>query len=212
MRTSQFATNLARRVEMTGPTEDEFITLFPIADRHAKALAVRPPEGSDFLAARDSVIQQGMADLVATFGYDRALDFIWSASIDYTPFEQVAREGNLPRATAGQIMQLAAETGEEAAAIHSNASLSLEQKRTALAALQARVKPTFDRLMPPDVQQQVVPRALEWFTELPNGRYKRMRTTLPGASGVVLTTLQSIESPLSSAPRTQPMPPRPPAP
>lgn len=213
MRMSPFAANLGRQLERIDATETEYRAVFPIAENLAKARNAKPSDETDPMAARDMAEQQAMQQLVTTLGYERALDYIWGGALEYAHYARVAREANLPASTAGRVMQLAAETANQAAAVHSDAKLGVEQKRAALVALQQSVRPALDALLPPEVQQRLAPNAQTWFTGLGVGTYKPIRGSLPGATGIMVTFPKSVESPPPvSLTRLQLLPQRPPMP
>ena len=214
MRNSPLATNLVRQFEPLGVTEAEYRGIFPLADNYAKTnpRSVRPPEGADFNALNEAATQQMMQQLVSTFGYDRALDFIWSGAAEYGPYARVLRDTDLPISTAGRVMQLAAETAKHAATVHGDETLSLEQKRAALVALQQRVRPELDALLPAEVQQRLAPTAQAWLPGLSQGNSTPIAGSLPGASGIMITFARSIDNPPPAASaRVQTLPTRPPA-
>ncbi|MEO5961088.1 MAG: hypothetical protein ABIR80_18425, partial [Opitutaceae bacterium] len=212
MRNSPLATNLGRQLGAIEATEAEYRAVFPLADNYLKARNAKVPEGGDAMGARVDADQEMKQQLVAALGYDRALDFIWSGAMEYAPYARAARDANLPAATASQVMQLAAETAKQATVIHGDATLSVEQKRAALAALQQSVRPALDALVPPAVQQRLIPTAQNWFTGLSTGTYKPIVSGLPGVSGLMITMAQSVENPAPAYVATlQTLPPRPPA-
>ena len=212
MRFGSFATGLMQQLESVAVTEQEFRAVFPIADAYAKELAALPSTDTRRGPMRSALDQQTVEQLIATLGYDRALDYIWSGSRDYPAYARVAREANLPPTTAGGVVQLAAETADQAAAIHADTTLTVEQKRAALLMLQQTVQPHLDALLPPAAQQQLAAAALGWLTALGDGRYKPVGTVLPGQVHTSVMTL-----PISVADPVPPfrfsahlVPPRPP--
>jgi hypothetical protein len=200
MRHGQFAQGLAAQFESLDVSEQEFRTLYPLADTYAKAMeAGRKSDDATAVRAR---LQQQMADqLIATLGYDRALDYIWAGSGLYPAYARVARDAGLPPATAGRMLQLAAETGERASAIHADAALSLEQKREGLRTLQQAVQPQLDALVPSAERQRLAPGSLAWYTGLAEGRYQMPGTVLPGE---IRTVAGSGSSSVSDAPPSSP--------
>lgn len=182
MRLSPVASSLGRRTDLANGTEAEYVALFPIADGYAKASAEKLPDGTDVAAARNELQRSTMKQLVTTFGYERALDYIWSGTQEYTVVARASRDLNLPNSTAARVTQLAAETGVEAAKIEANPAATSEEKRAALAALQQRTQPALDALLSPDAQQQLGAAATTWFTALGRGSFKPIAPTLPGVS------------------------------
>lgn len=175
LRFAPFAASLARQLEHVDVTEQEFRTIFPVADAHAKQLASR--SGMD---ARRESDQQTADRLVAALGYDRGLEVIWSRAMEFPSVARLAREQNLPPNTAGRTLQLAAQTAEKAQAVHVDATLPAEQKRAALLVLQREARAQLDALIPPAAQKQLPPTSLQWLTDLSEGRYKTITSALPG--------------------------------
>jgi len=213
MRFGQFASGLARQLEQLAVTEQEFRAIFPIADRYAKesgTVAKRDDPG----AVKAELDRRTAQQLIAALGYDRALDYIWAGSSEFPAYARVAREANLPPATAGRVVQLAAETADRAAAVHADATLTAEQKRAALLALQQTVRPQLDALVPTAAQQRLASAALAWINGLGEGRYKTIQTVLPGqVRSTVFGGVRGVDTPLPSggtAPATPLVSPRPP--
>ena len=128
---SSFATGLQQQLLSATLTEQEYRAVYPLAQDYAKeyaALSVADKRGE----AKNQLDRQEAEQLVATFGYDRALDLVWARTLEYPIYERVAREANLPAGTTGRVLQLAAETGDQAAAIHADGALDAEQKQAAL--------------------------------------------------------------------------------
>lgn len=176
---SSFATGLQQQLLPVTLTEQEYRTVYPLAEAYARdyaALSATDKRGE----AKNQLDRRVAEQLVSTFGYDRALDLIWSATPEYSTYERVVREGNLPAPTTSQVLQLAADTGDQAAAIHADATLTLEQKQASLLALQQRTQAQLDALIPPAQQQRLPADSLAWITLLGQGRYKPIVTSLPG--------------------------------
>lgn len=175
LRFAPFAASLARQLEHADVTEQEFRTIFPLANAHAKQLAALRDRD-----ARHELDQQTADRLVAALGYDRGLEVIWARALEFPSVARLAREQNLPPNTAGRTLQLAAETAEKAQAVHVNTTLTPDQKRAALVALQRQAQAQLDEFIPAAAQKQLPPTSLQWLTDLGEGRYKTITSTLPG--------------------------------
>jgi hypothetical protein len=79
-----------------------------------------------------------------------------------------------PAGNAARLLQLAAEIGERAVAIHYDRSLTTAQKKTALLSLQDSVRPQLDALVPSSAQSKLPDPAIAWFNLMSDGRYERM--------------------------------------
>ncbi len=202
MRFGTFATNLARQLDLIDVTEQEFRAVFSLADVAKQELTAREVQG-DAKVGRNELVRQMADKLVAALGQERALDVMWSGTSDYAALARVARDANLPESTAGRAVQLAAETGDRAVAIHADGAMTVEQKRAALLALQAAVQPQLEALYPGGLRQRIAPNALLWFTELGQGRYKPVAASLPGQGPIFMTFSATVSDP---APATRPTP------
>ncbi len=188
---------LTQRMGLIDGTEAEYRAVFGIADARVKEKPPMPPK--ETLALVRTRLDQPTADrLVAALGYDRALDYIWSGAHEFQAYARVVREAGLPIGHASRVIQIAAETANEASVIHYNAALTVEQKRAAIVALQQKAQAGLDVLLPAALQHQLAPQSLAWLTELKEGRYKFIATTLGGNSGSMLVVMgPGIEKPVS---------------
>ena len=125
----------------------------------------------------------------------------------YVPTVRLLRELQLPTSRAAQLLQLAAETGIQGAAIHHDATLTADQKRGELAALQGAVRPQLDALVPPAAQSKLPPEGIAWFTALGEGRYAPHRTTA-NSSGWFTATPISVTTPPRTSLQEVPLPRR----
>lgn len=182
LRFSATAAQNGRRFAAIAVTEQEFRAIQPlIVAMRDETAAVARRQGD--VAERVEVEQRTVDKVVAAVGYDRALDYIWGLdSGPYASAVRVLREANLPVNQAARLLQLAAETGEQAVAVHYDGTLTTEQKRAALLALQAAVRPRLDALVPPASQPKLDELAIGWFTALGDGRYARRQPTLFGSA------------------------------
>ncbi len=185
LRHAAFATSVMKRMELIDGTEAEYRTVFAVIDQHAKELAQLPAR--DALAARQNLERGAAQQLVATLGFERAVDYIWSGVWEFSSYARVAREAGLPVSAPGKVFQLAAETATRAGDIHYDPALDVAQKHAALAALQQTVRPAFDTLFPPALQQRLPPEALAWVNGLGEGKYRSITTTIQGNPGSILT-------------------------
>lgn len=175
---SSLVMNNVRRFSAMEANEQEFRTIIPLIDAFDRQMKTLRSGDPNYLTALNEIEQHTMDGLVATLGYERALDYCWAAgSGPYVPTVRLLRELQLPTTRAAQLLQLAAETGVQGAAIHGDPTLTVDQKREALAALQGAVRPRLDALVPPASQDRLPPEAITWFTALGEGRYASHRTT-----------------------------------
>lgn len=186
LRNATHAVPLMRRMELISGTETEYRTIFPIVEAYGKSVALLPVGEATF-TARQALDQATGQEIVGALGFDRAVGYIWSGVWEYASYARVVREAGLPASTVGRIFQLAAETAHEASVVHYAADLSVEQKRAALVALQRRVEPVLEELLPASLQQRLPADALSWYTGLGEGSYRFIVTTLQGNSGSILS-------------------------
>lgn len=198
---------LSGRLATMNGSEQEFRALKPLLEefeRQSTAL----PKGDGFSTAYSGLQQKTMDQIVAAIGFDRALDYLWSGNGVYAGLARATQEMNLPVGTAARVLQLAADTGERAAAIHRDPAIPVEQKRAALLALQEAVRPAFDELLPEGVRAKVPEPAVTWFGTLGDGRYMGY---LPNFTGTGFGTIApiSVTSPAGSGfpsiPRPRPL-------
>lgn len=209
MRFSRTGTSLAQQLEPLGATEQEFTAVYPLAEQYYKNYENLFRQEYGMQKMND--LDRGMAQqLVATLGYDRALDFIWGGTQEYAPYARIAQESGLPAGTAGRVLQLEAETGQQGATIHADTNLSVEQKVAALAELQKTAREQLDRLFPPVAQQRLAPAMTAWIESLGQGGYKTIQAVLPGRGNMrIIGGVTAV----TTSPRAEPpallVPPRP---
>lgn len=209
LRFGSLTVGLKQRMAAIDATEAEYRAIFQLVDGRVKARTAETERDARGVAS--TRIDQSTADqLVQLLGYDRALDYIWSGTYEYPAYARVVREANLPLGVASRAIQLAAETADQAAAIHFASEPSLEQKRNAIDALRQKAQAELDALLPPALQQKLAPRSLAWLTDLNEGRYKLISATLGSApAGVVTVGGLKIDQPTSGLTRpTQVLPRR----
>jgi hypothetical protein len=205
LRFSTAAARNARRYDVLHATEEEFRAIQPVVapyleQSRAIANGVRNP-------AYGELQQQTVDRLVATVGYDLAVEYLWgNDSGPYSRAASVLREEGLPERQAARLLQLASDVGERATTIHHDASLTVEQKRAALLALREEARPRFDTLAPPAVRAKLPEEATEWLTLLGEGRYRRYEPFVVGG-GWVMYPLATITTP-PTAPRARVPQPR----
>jgi RNA polymerase sigma factor (sigma-70 family) len=190
---SGFATGLQQQLLPATLTEQEYRVVYPLAEAYAREFGALPAT-EKIGEAKNQLDRRTAEQLISTFGYDRALDLIWSATPEYSTYERVVREGGLPAPTTSQVLQLAAETGDRAAAIHADAALTLEQKQASLLELQQRTQAQLDALIPPAQQQRLPADSLARITLLGQGRYKPIVTSLPGQNMRMLIAPISVNA------------------
>jgi hypothetical protein len=193
----------AERFAHLNVTESEFRTLKPLLDEYQsafRAAMVQSNYGPEAIAVEQRTVDQ----IVGALGYDRALEYLWHVSGAYDDVVAVMRDLNQPARVAARVFQLGAETGERAAAIHYDPSLTAEQKKAALLTLQESVRPQLDALVPPAAQTRLPEPAIGWFQLLGEGRYEQMRPTLYG-NGRGSVPPVSVTSPTSRPARPMPL-------
>jgi RNA polymerase sigma factor (sigma-70 family) len=181
------AVALRERMNQIGATEAEY--------RAIMALVIAPENKSPSPMLRPDIDQPLVNRLVDAIGYDRALDYVWAGAWEYPAYARAAAEANLPAGTAGRVMELAAETTAQAMQIHDDTTLTPAQKRAAIVALQAEVRPRLDALLPSEVQAQTSSQVSLWFTGLGEGNYKFLPTTFGRGAATILGGGISVESP-----------------
>jgi hypothetical protein len=171
LRFSGTAGTTSRRAGAMVATEAEFRALKPVIDdfdQKSRAL----PKGDGFTQAYADLQRTTTQQLVATLGYDRAMDYVWSGSdSEYSALRRATEAAQLPATTPARVMDLAVETGRQAATIHDDASLNTDQKRAALLALQESAKAQLATVLPSAAQQQLPADGLRWLNALGEGRY-----------------------------------------
>lgn len=174
------AATTVRRFATMEVTEQEFRVIKPMLDtlqEKAKTL----PRNAAWPAAYAELQQQSLDALVTSVGFERAIDYLWAVeSGPYRNIVRALREAGRPAHDAAQLLQLASETGDRAAAIHRDPARNGEQKRAALVSLQRSVEPKFAALAPPDVRPALPQEAVAWFADLGEGRYRRYQPLLTG--------------------------------
>jgi hypothetical protein len=204
LRFSGTAAMVSQRLATFAGTEEDFRALKPALDTF-DAAAKAIPRDQNFSAAYTALQQQTMDQLVGAMGRDRALEFIWSGQGAYAATVQAVQKAGLPGATAAQVYQLAAETGQKAAAIHYDTSLSTEQKRAALTALQQSTEPALNALVPGNARTALPREATVWLTGLSSGSYLRYQPTLL-SSGFMTMPATITAAPVGAAPSPIPLP------
>ena len=195
LRFSSSAVLNSRRFATIEVTEPEFRIIEPIVDALQQQESGLPNDAK-LLATRAGIEQRTMDKLVAVLGYDRAIDYVWGVdSGPYVDTVSLLHEANLPTTNASHLLQLAAETGIQAAAIHADMSSTPEQKRTALAALQQSVRPQLDALVPPAIQAKLPESAISWFTIMSDGQYQMYRPVMYGSGWMVPSSFSVMTPP-----------------
>ena len=204
LRFSGTAAMVSRRLATFAGTEEDFRALKPALDAFDTA-AKAIPQDQNFSAAYVALQQRTMDQLASTMGRDRALEYIWSGPGGYAATVQAVQKAGLPIVTAAQVYQLAAETGQKAAAIHYDTSLSTEQKRAALTTLQQSTQPALDAIVPGNARAALPRDATAWLTALGSGSYVRYQPTLL-SSGLTTMPATIATTPVGTAPSPIPLP------
>lgn len=197
----------AGRLAKLNVTEAEFRALKPLLDEHREAFGTAVKQSSYGPEAL-TVEQRTMERVVAALGYDRALEYFWGVSGPYDDVTALLREVHQPATNAARLFQLGAETGGRAEAIHRDASLSVEQKKAALVALQETVRPHLDSLIPAVAQDKLPEAAIGWFRMMSEGRYELLRPTIYGGARVSVPP-RSVTAPVTPTMRPVPIVRRP---
>lgn len=198
LRFGSAATSNALRFAAMEASEPEFRAIVPVMNAFEEQVKTLRSGQPDYLVIRGEMEQNAMDRLVGILGYERSVDFCWAVgSGPYLPTVRLMQEANLPASHAAQLLQLAAETGRQGAAIHRDPTLTSEQKESALAGLQSTVRPQFDALVPTAVQPKLNTQVLDWFTALGEGCYVVFRPWMSGNAWIAPATF-SISAPLRS--------------
>lgn len=208
VRFSDFAAQNVGRFAKMQATEPEFRAISPLLERAqqeaaamARDSAIPPAQRA---SAQRAMEQRAFDELVATIGYERAADFVWSGSnIIVQDMAASTVISTLAIPNAPRVMQLAAETGMQAAAIHHDNRLSPDAKRSALLALRQATQPKLDKLLPAPDRANLDSRALGWFNGLGNGEYISFTPRLAGNTTIVYSPI-SITSPPRGEPPASP--------
>lgn len=202
------AVTVSRRLATYGGSEAEYRVLKPLLDDLERATRDLP-RGEAFGATYAALQQQAMDRMVAALGYERALNYIWGGPGLFPSIGRALQGMNLPVSRAAELLELAAETAERAAAIHRDPALEVARKRAELQALQESVRPQFAALVPAGLQSRLPEPAVAWFTLLGEGSYKGFHPTLL-SSGLGEIAPVSVASRPPAAPAwPQPLPRRP---
>jgi biotin carboxyl carrier protein len=192
LRFSGTAGIVGNRAKTMIASEAEYRAFKPVMDDfNEKANAL--PRGADFPAAAYEELQRAAGrQLVTALGYDRALDYLWSGyNTNYVPLRRAADGGQISAATPGKVMALTVETGQRAAEVHEDGTLTLDQKRAAFVALQQNARVQLDALLPAEVQRGLPPNALQWLNELGAGKYLVAQPSLLSSGGYIMGNLTS---------------------
>jgi hypothetical protein len=186
----------AQRVAKLNVSEDEFRAIKTAADAYQEAVRAGLVQANSDL--EPNAAQRAVDHFVKALGYDRALEYLWSGPGAYERVTSLMKEISRPADNAARLFQLAAETGERAAAIHYDPSRSTDQKKTALLALQRTVRPQLDALVPSSAQSKLPDPAIAWFNMMGDGKYERMIPLIFG-SGRHHGPRQSVITPVTGS-------------
>jgi hypothetical protein len=196
------ASNTARFTAMNA-TEQEFRAIAPLLEAFQRTQSAFPSNAAA-MAARSGMQQNALDQLVAAVGYDRAVDYAWSASSPmYTQAANLLRTADLPATQAPRLLQLESQTGVQAMAIHSDAMLTPDQKKSALVALQERAQTELEEVIPAKTRADLPAQSFAWLTGLSEGRYQILQATM--GSGSFLPTIVSITSAPPASTRVVPV-------
>ena len=188
------ASQTVRRFATMDVTEQEFRAIKPLLDatsEQSKAL----PRGPAFFDAYVQLQQQTLDTLVERIGFERTVAYAWATeSGPYQAAAAALTAVGRPAHDAAKLLQLAAEAGEAAVAIHRDSTLQLDQRRAALAKLQSEMQPRVDALVPREARAAMPADALQWVDDLGRGKYRRFQPSLVG-SGWTVPSLREIAGP-----------------
>jgi hypothetical protein len=131
---------------------------------------------------------------VAQIGYDRAMAYVMSGN-DQNAIRRAVRDAGLPSDTSGRVLQLTVDTGARALEIHYDNSLTVDQKRAALIALQRTVVAQLDTILPPAAQRLLPGDGLPWVKALGQGSYNLAMPSLMSTSGYVVVSIAAPPPP-----------------
>jgi hypothetical protein len=194
LRFSGTAGEVVTRMGAIDGTEAEYRAIKPIMDEFAEKSQAMGTKNPGFLDAYADLQRTTMEQLVAQIGYDRALAYASSGS-EQSAVRRVVRASGLPADTAGRVMLLAADTGERASDIHYDRSLTPEQKRAALVALQRSAQAQVDLVLPPEAQRQLSGDGLAWLKALEQGSYQLARPSFLSSAGYATLSVASPPPP-----------------
>ncbi len=106
------------------------------------------------------------------------MNYIWGGPGLYPNLVRSLQTLGQPVRTAAQLLQLGAQSGERAKAIHHDPALTVDQKRAALVTLQDSVRPELDALVPAAQRALLPERGTAWFSGLAEGSYRQFWPTL----------------------------------
>lgn len=198
LRFSDLAAQNAKRFTRMQVREDEFRAIQAAIENLQHETRILLRGGSTNAEAARGLEQKAFNEIVNAVGYDRAIDYLWSGTALTTPRSAALTELPSPP-YAGPVMQLAAETGVAAAAIHADPNLPPEAKRSALLALQQEVRPKLERILPAGERAALNQQATAWFDALGRGQYQAIVPRLVGDAPVNSQTI-SITSPSRAQP------------
>jgi hypothetical protein len=198
LRFSPTIATVTSRFSAMNATEQEFRAIAPVLASLSPIQSLSPATTTMVTAAsvtsRSALEQTALDQLVAAVGYDRAVDYAWSGSSPlYTETTNLLRTVDLPPTQAPRLLQLESETGVRAAAIHSDTTLTPDQKKAALSALQETAQTELDAVIPAKARANLPPQSFSWLTGLSAGRYQILQATVSNIS--FAPTVVSIASP-----------------
>jgi hypothetical protein len=198
LRFSITAEQNAPRFSKMRATEQEFRAISGLVERLQREAQALPRDQTG-MAVRAGLEQHGIDELVTAIGFDRAVDYAWAGTDIMVRDPATSSFVSFPALpNAARVLQLAAETGAAAAAIHHDATRTPEEKRAALLALQQATQPKLDQLLPPESRAATDQRALGWFNGLAKGEYMTFTPNVLGR-GVALIQPISVATPTRGA-------------
>lgn len=209
LRFSGTAVLVSRRAAAMSATEAEFRVLKPLLDRfdeQSKTL----PKGDEFVPAYERLQRDTAEELMAVLGRNRATDFIWSGyDSEFRALRRATAAAGLPSSTPARVMEFAVDLGTRAARVHEETTLTVDQKRAALVALQQTARAELAAVLPADAQRHLPADGMRWIEELGKGRYLQPAPTLLSSGGYSINSVSSPppkkrpESPLMSVLRAR---------
>lgn len=182
---------VSRRAGTMVATEPEYRALKPLLDDFDQK-SRELPRDDNFSAAYAEMQRATVQQLVGALGADRAAAYIWSGSdSEYAALRRATEAAQLPPATPARVMELAVDIGRQAATVHDDAALTVEQKRAALLTLQQTARAQLDTLLPPPARQQLPADGLRWLDALGDGRYLVPLPNLLSSGGYAIYSVTS---------------------
>jgi hypothetical protein len=177
MRSSQLTTRLRSMLGTFDPTEAEFRAIYQ-AQQSVNEKFAGGDSGAQY-QQRQNVQQAFYDQLKASLGEARFADYTRELDREYQQLSRLAQREKLPAATAIQAFSLRESIAQESNRIFDDASLSNDQKRTALQLLAQNARAQFVGTLGPSVGAAYVKIADPWLTTVERGSAVSFKNSLP---------------------------------